>query len=148
MSFCKLSTVGLFIGGLNVVIYIILDIIAIKYLIQTEGKNNVVEIIILIIVCFIMMILSVFLVKGIKERRHTFMFPWITVSSFFYILYGIRLMCALMFIQIGTDPVSRVAMVVFMCLLIIVAPALTFWVIFNLYDEIRKERFEAIENPG
>ncbi|KAM7346171.1 uncharacterized protein ACRADG_012140 isoform 3-T3 [Cochliomyia hominivorax] len=95
-----------------------------------------------------MMILSVFLVKGIKERRHTFMFPWITVSSFFYILYGIRLMCALMFIQIGTDPVSRVAMVVFMCLLIIVAPALTFWVIFNLYDEIRKERFEAIENPG
>ncbi|XP_023305172.2 uncharacterized protein LOC111686998 [Lucilia cuprina] len=157
MKCCSRSTLGVIIGVLNVLAYVICTIGAIVFLVQLSGteKRNQEEIdaaamyntifIVIIVLSLIMIIISALLITGIVKRRHRMMLPWLILSGIGFVVNCIRFVYYFIASIIVGAHFTAIVIILIAGVLGIGISALILWPIYTLYRDMRREN---IEKPG
>ncbi|KAM7346167.1 uncharacterized protein ACRADG_012138 [Cochliomyia hominivorax] len=156
MKCCSRSTLGVVIGVLNIIIYIIAVIVLILASVEINGKepknyqqenairNINILFIVLVIVCLIMILISGLLVTGILKRRHKLMLPWIILSIIGFVINCLKLGFDIVLGLIKRLDLSEIVIHFLLGLLGIVISGLIIKAIYDLYKDIREENTKKI----
>ncbi|XP_065368528.1 uncharacterized protein LOC135961012 [Calliphora vicina] len=157
MKCCSRSTLGITIGSLNVLGYILCTIFSIIAVVQINAADEQNQqqkeefavyktlFIVLIVVCLIMILISGLLITGIVKRRHKMMLPWLILSGIGFVINCARFGYLIIVAIIQGIPLATVIFIFILGLLGIAISALILWPIYTLYRDMRKENSEM---PG
>ncbi|XP_065369081.1 uncharacterized protein LOC135961510 [Calliphora vicina] len=152
MKCCSLSTLGVIIGSLHVLFYIVSTYFASDAIVvinadmeRNPGRQEEYEIyktllIIVIVVCLIMILISGLLITGIVNKRHKLMLPWLILSGIGFVINCARFgydIIAVIFLDIS---LSTAAEILFKDLVGIAIFTFIMWAIYTLYRDIRKHK--------
>ncbi|XP_046811616.1 uncharacterized protein LOC124421006 isoform X2 [Lucilia cuprina] len=142
------STLGVVVGGINVLFYIICVVNVILAILDINGeeqrsryKHDTLAMYnalfaTLFVFFLLMILLSSLLIVGIIKRRHKLMLPWLIVTGILLVLNCLRLAFNVIFGIIVESHVTSVLITFIVALAVIVS---LWWAIYILYGEIRKD---------
>ncbi|XP_037825023.1 uncharacterized protein LOC119613150 [Lucilia sericata] len=151
MKFCSLSTLGVIVGGINVVgyfagiNYLIYSMVETNSLLkkyeQTKSDATYFNVIfaLLILFCLAMFTISGLLVMGIIKRRHKLMTPWLLLSAIGFVINSLRFTYQVIVSMAQGVGAGTVVSIFFSGLLGLGLSALIIWLIYTLYKAIEKE---------
>ncbi|KAI8126920.1 hypothetical protein FF38_01596 [Lucilia cuprina] len=145
------STLGVVIGSINVLAYIICTVYIIDVLVdinrkqeRTQQQNDVLALyntifVVLIVVCLILLLISSLMIMGIIKRRHKLMLPWLIITGISFVVNCARFVYHLILAIIAGIPLTTVLVVFIVGLVATAFAVLLLWPIYTLYGDIRKE---------
>ncbi|XP_023305161.2 uncharacterized protein LOC111686986 [Lucilia cuprina] len=147
------STLGVIIGILNILIYLIVSIAMIGLLQSLKShldatvpehktetaKMSTIILSTVLAVCLAMIIVSGILIMGIVKRHHKFMVPWLVLSSLGFVCDCGRVIITLIMNFINDNDPLHILMVFVLGVLMCALEALILWPIYTLWHDIHHE---------
>ncbi|KAM7344739.1 uncharacterized protein ACRADG_011342 [Cochliomyia hominivorax] len=162
MKCCSRSTLGVIIGFLNILIYIMVSIVVIALAgnsndlksqyneIYEEHKKELKELSTFLLctilsVCLVMAVVSGVLIMGIVKRRHKLMIPWLVLSGIGFACDCLRVFIVVLIGFMNDLAFSTIISTFFLNLLGCGIEALILWPIYTLWRDLRLKHEENSE---